>query len=353
MKPSSGAVICRRRRTDKRLVAQEYSSIARTYNVASVATKGRGRRRLRALIRKGDVVLDVGCGPGPALPLILGLTGPRGILLGLDISRDMLLQARGKLSSWARKTKQDKLGTDARSSRVLFILADGEHLPIKRNRVNVALSLLSLHRMDPEVGLKEIWRTISPGGYIFLELPAAHDEDAMVFEHIPPGYLPDHLPRGFPEGFKLDPACWEKEQQSWKRFKEFCGGRIPWLAEAISRGWFQGYDELRARYEEHLAGRIGKRELEEFIRCWEERSRSGRLGWICFPTHREFARILEELGKSGAVLVEANTSSFEKEIMDLLRTRRRYFELYVGMFSQVVRTHSAILWKPPWHEGGT
>ncbi len=295
-------------------------------------------------------MLDVGCGPGPALPLVLELTGPEGVLLELDISTDMLLEARGKLFSGIGKTKQGKLSTDSRSPRILFILADGERLPIKRNRVNVALSFLSLHRMDPEVGLKEIWRTISPGGYIFLELPAAHDEDAMVFQHIPPGCLPDRVPKGFPEGFKLNPGYWEKEQQSWKRFKQFCGRRIPWLAEAISRGWFQGYDELRARYEEHLADRIGKRELEEFVRGWEERSRSGRLGWICFPTHREFTRILEELREAGAVLVEASTSSFEKEVMGLLRTRRRYFELYVGMFSQVVRTHTAILGKPPWHQ---
>lgn len=42
------------------------------------------------------------------------------------------------------------------------------------------------------------------------------------------------------------------------------------------------------------------------------------------------------------------TSSFRPNLRKLMRTSERFFELYVYIYSQVIRSHTAILWKPPW-----
>ncbi len=343
-------------RLDKKGVAEEYSSRVRGYSVGSMATTSEGVARLRSLIKKGDVVVDVGCGPGFAVPMAMRYSGKSGRVLALDISLEMLKNARRNVVTW----DFPKVGFDRPKARirglegsrdsiasVFFVLCDAERLPIKSGSVAVVFAFTSIHRMDPSIASFEMWRVLGPGGYMFLNVPGAHDEDAMVFEHIPPAYLPDELPRGFPPDFKLDAAYWEEEQSSWRRFKEFCQRRIPWLAEKISLGWFNGYESLRQRYREYERGEMGEEVLEDCIAEWERDNDAGKLGWICFPTRRCFVSLLDLLEERGAVVVEACTSSFKPDIAPLLRTDR-YFELYVYLYSQVVRSHTAILYKPVW-----
>jgi ubiquinone/menaquinone biosynthesis C-methylase UbiE len=344
-------------RVDKAGVAEEYSSMAPNYNVGSLATRREGQERIRHLVRRGDVVLDVGCGPGFALPMEARYSGKRGKVLAVDISLEMLLEARKCFSKWfyperkfdysrSRVRGLTKMKKD--TAPVFFLLCDAERLPIKSGTVDTALSFTSIHRMSPSTVLSEMWRVLSPGGYILFDVPGSHDADAMVFQHIPPSYLPDKLPRGFPPDFKLDPAYWKEEQRSWTLFKDYCSNRLPWLAERISHGWFNGYESLREKYNQFRNGKITEEELEEFIEDWEMNNDSRKLGWICFPTRRAFASLLEELEEKGAVVVESTTSSFKPNMRRLMRTGERIFELYVYIYSQVVRSHTAILWKPPW-----
>ncbi|MFD1722053.1 class I SAM-dependent methyltransferase [Amnibacterium endophyticum] len=74
-----------------------YGPAARWYDVASgerlVYRAGRlaGLRLLRP--RRGDAVVDLGCGTGLNLPLLARAVGPEGLLVGLDRSPHMLAVA--------------------------------------------------------------------------------------------------------------------------------------------------------------------------------------------------------------------------------------------------------------------
>jgi len=66
-------------------------------------------------LREGSRVLDIGCGTGLNFPLLLAAVGPRGQVVGVDLSRKMLEVAR-------RKTIQAPPGN------VVLVEADAEEL---------------------------------------------------------------------------------------------------------------------------------------------------------------------------------------------------------------------------------
>lgn len=62
-----------------------------------------GRRLRRKVIdslalRRGETVLDIGCGTGLSFPLIQRLIGPQGRLIGVELSPDMLACARDRVA---------------------------------------------------------------------------------------------------------------------------------------------------------------------------------------------------------------------------------------------------------------
>jgi SAM-dependent methyltransferase len=80
---------------------RRYDVTARFYDVMSLerAVYRAGREAgIAALgLRRGDRVLDVGCGTGLNLPLLRDAVGPSGVVVGLDASAAMLRQARARI----------------------------------------------------------------------------------------------------------------------------------------------------------------------------------------------------------------------------------------------------------------
>lgn len=107
-------------------------------------------------LREGDAVLDAGCGTGRALPALRTAVGPRGTVLGADLTPEMLTEAvRAGRGDVAR-----------------LLLADVSRLPLRDGCLDAvfAAGLIS-HLPGPEAGMRELARVVRPYGTLALFHP--------------------------------------------------------------------------------------------------------------------------------------------------------------------------------------
>jgi SAM-dependent methyltransferase len=105
----------------------------------------------------GSVAIDVGCGTGRALPWLRDAVGAAGLVVGADVTPEMLVEA-------GRRNR----GLPTAS----LLLADACRLPLASHAVDAvfAAGLLS-HLPDPGAGLAELARVCRPGGRLALFHP--------------------------------------------------------------------------------------------------------------------------------------------------------------------------------------
>lgn len=117
-----------------------------------------------ANIRRGDTVLDVGCGSGNLTLTAKSYVGACGSVCGVDASPEMIDVAR---------KKAERKGFDAS-----FDLGLIEQLPYPDSTFDVVISRLVIHHLPDDLkqmGVAEIFRVLKPGGRFFLvdfKLPA-------------------------------------------------------------------------------------------------------------------------------------------------------------------------------------
>lgn len=99
----------------------------------------------------GERVLDVGCGTGALLGQILS-EDPRRQVMGLDLSVNMLNQARRRLGD-----------------RAELVQGDSEHLPFPDRSFDVVVCCDSFHHYpDPQAVIGEVSRVLEFGGTFLL-----------------------------------------------------------------------------------------------------------------------------------------------------------------------------------------
>jgi len=113
---------------------------------------GCGNPQAMAMLKKGEVVLDLGAGGGFDCFLAARQVGPRGRVIGVDMTPEMVAKARDN----ARKGK---------FRNVEFRLGEIEHLPVADNSVDVIISNCVINLSpDKEQVYQEAWRVLKPGG---------------------------------------------------------------------------------------------------------------------------------------------------------------------------------------------
>src|SRR5260221_1817489 len=117
-----------------------------------------GNPNALALLKPGEVVLDLGSGGGFDVFIAGRKVGATGRAIGVDMTAEMLQKARKNLETYRQASGLNN---------VEFRLGEIEHLPVADNSVDVVISncVMNLSPDKPQVW-REIARVLKPGGRI-------------------------------------------------------------------------------------------------------------------------------------------------------------------------------------------
>lgn len=146
---------------------------------------GCGNPQAIAEMQAGEVVVDLGAGAGFDAFLAAGKVGPRGHVIGVDMTHEMLAKARANALKGGYQNVEFRLG-------------EIEYLPIADDTVDVIISncVINLSPNKPQV-LKEAFRVLKPGGRLAVS-------DVVATSPFPDHFFgDDHLLSGCVTGASL------------------------------------------------------------------------------------------------------------------------------------------------------
>lgn len=137
---------------DEAVMAEDYTKL-QGYVADADLGLGCGLPTEFALIKEGDVVVDLGSGAGNDAFVARSVTGPGGKVIGIDFTEKMISRARANA---------EKLGYD----NVEFYYGDIEKMPLDDNTADVVVSNCVLNLVpDKARAFAETFRILKPGGH--------------------------------------------------------------------------------------------------------------------------------------------------------------------------------------------
>lgn len=119
-------------------------------------------------LKTGSTLLDLGCGTGAYMSRLQAFTST---LIGLDLSRNMLRQARSNLqpkpvcSSSDSQSENALLASPVPSYQSVFVQADAESLPFISGSIDAVFSSMALQWCSqPQALIQEVHRVLSANG---------------------------------------------------------------------------------------------------------------------------------------------------------------------------------------------
>lgn len=156
---------------DYTIFSEDYSAL-KGYNADADLGLGCGLPTEFALIKEGNMVVDLGSGAGNDAFVAREIAGPTGKVLGLDMTPAMIDKAR---------ENAEKLGFN----NVEFRLGDIEDMPIGGNQADVVVSNCVLNLVpDKKKAFSEIYRILKPGGHFSIS-------DVVIQGQLPDGLRND------------------------------------------------------------------------------------------------------------------------------------------------------------------
>lgn len=117
---------------------------------------GCGNPTALAMIKKGDIVLDLGSGAGFDVFLAAKKAGENGKVIGVDFSSEMIKKAESNAKKYGYKNTEFRFG-------------DIEELPVEDDSVDVIISNCVINLApDKDKVFKESYRVLKKGGKMFV-----------------------------------------------------------------------------------------------------------------------------------------------------------------------------------------
>jgi len=130
------------------------------------------RKIVGPYVKKGDVALDAGCGPGYFTIAMADLVGEEGLVIAADIDAEMLQKLR---------RRAEKAGN---MSRIRLHLGQKDRLGVK-DKVDFALAFWTVHEVrDQERFFSEIRSSMKPDATFLLVEPKLHVSEKMFKEMV-------------------------------------------------------------------------------------------------------------------------------------------------------------------------